>query len=530
MKPIKFIVEVQKSIFILLMGIFLFSCERIENTTYEELKDEIAVENEKQEGEQGSVVNGSLAQLISETEELSLFHSAIVKADLNLLLEGDGPLTIFAPTNVAVEGLFNALGANYESFDDFDTFIELELLNRILTYHLVASQIRSDAVVAGDVPTLYEGNSLEMIISENSFWIGDASEVDARPLVLDGMATNGVLHVIDKILIPQDVIQFLGNPDPINTAGKTIKELILETDEFTFLKEALTLTGLLDTLDEDGPFTLFAPQNDSLLGLLGLLGDEFTSLADFTGPEEIALLKEILQYHVLGGSLGSNNFFEGQLNTLSGDNMLRLVGEEGDFVVVDALEREAQFITTDIPAKNGVIHTIDRILIPESMISLVEDAVYLAFERAMLDTGDLNTALAFFQRIQDRMNLEALAEKEFTFFFPSDAAFVDLFNQIGIDRIEEFNSEEGLELLKVILAYHCVEDVALTETEFFDGQILDTFMGEKLGIRLGQGVYVLDKTGVPSKVVLSDQEVLNGYIHVVDKILLPEAVLAQLAL
>lgn len=531
MKKNKFVVFFKKVTLALFAGLVIFSCEKIENTTYEEVLSEVAADDEsQQEEEESNKTTGSLAQLISETEELSLLKLAVAKADLETVLEGDGSFTVFAPTNAAVEGLFNLLGSNYDSFDDFDTFVELEILSRILTYHMVEGQILSTSIAAGEIPTLYEGNSLEIIISGDSFIIGDASEVDAKPIAVDDMATNGVLHIIDKILVPQDVIQFLGNPDPTNTDEKTIKELILETEDFTFLKEALTLTGLLDTLGEDGPFTVFAPRNDALLGLLGLLGDEFTGLEDFSGPDEIALLRDILLYHVLGENLGSNNFFEGQLNTLSGNNTLDLVGEEDDFVLVDALQLEAKFTTTDIPAKNGTIHTIDRILIPESIVSLVENTVYLAFERAMLNTGDLNTALEFFKRIQDRMNLEALAEKEFTFFFPSDQAFIDLFNQIGMDRIEEFNSQEGLELLKVILSYHCVENVALKAMDFTNGQSLDTFQGETLQIKVDQGVYVLDKTGAPSKVILSDQDILNGYIHVVDKILLPQEIIMELSL
>lgn len=530
MKKNEFAGLLAKNTLALLAGLVLFSCEQIENTTYEEVIGQEIIDQESQQEEDTNRVTGSLAQLISETEELSLLKSALSKAELETLLEGDGPFTVFAPTNVAVEGLLNLLGANYNSFDDFDTFIELEILERILTYHLVEGEILSTNIVAGEIPTLYEGNSLGITISGDSFVIEDASQVAAKPISIDGRATNGVVHIIDKILVPQDVIQFLGNPDPTNTDEKTIKELILETEDFTFLKEALTLTGLLETLGEDGPFTVFAPRNDALLGLLGLLGDEFTSLEDFAGSHEIALLRDILLYHVLGENLGSNNFFEGQLNTLSDGNTLRLAGDDDDFVLVDALQLESKFTATDIPAKNGVIHTVDRVLIPQSIVDLVESTVYLAFERAMLETGDLNTALEFFKRIQDRMNLETLAEKEFTFFFPSDQAFIDLFNQIGIDRIEGLHSQEGLELLKIILSYHCVENVALEAMDFADGQSLDTFQGETLQVKVDQGVYVLDKTGVPSKVIVSDQEILNGYIHVVDKILLPEEIITELSL
>jgi len=329
-----------------ILSILAFSCSKIENTTYEELKDDLTAVEKESEEENVEEVIVSLTDLVSETEELSLLNDAIETAGLEPVMSGEGPLTVFAPTNQAVMGLFTLLGDEYQSFEDFDTLIELEILNRILTYHLVLGNLVSDNLVAGEVPTLYEGNSIEIVLSQDSFLIGDASEVDAKPIQKDRKATNGTLHVIDKILVPQDVIAFFGNPNPTNTAQKTIKELVMESDDFSFLKEALTITGLLDTLGEEGPFTVFAPSNQSLIGLLGLLGDGFSSLEDFTTQEDTDLLKEVLLYHVLGEELGSNNFNSGNLNTLSGDNVLQIIGEDGDYSLIDGLGLEANFSLT----------------------------------------------------------------------------------------------------------------------------------------------------------------------------------------
>ena len=395
---------------------------------------------------------------------------------------------------------------------------------------MVQGEILSTDFTAGEIETFYEGNSIEITASEGIFTIADASEINAKPFVLDKKADNGVLHIIDKILIPQDVIEFLGTVNPLGSGQKTIKELIVENEEFTFLKEALAITGLLDTLGEDGPFTVLAPNNNTLVGLLGLLGAEFSSLEDFASEEEISLLRDILLYHVIGEKIKSDDFVLGSLNTLSGSNTLQVISEQGNFALVDALFLEANFGVTDIPAKNGVIHTIDRILIPASVTKAIENVVALAFERTMISAGDLNTALEFFKMVQDRMNLQALAEKEFTFFFPSDQAFLELYNQIGPDRVHNLTDEEGLELLESIFSYHYVENEALKAEDFTDQQLLDTFQGEQLNVRVAQDIFILDKTGETSKVIMADQKVLNGYIHVVDKILIPEEVLSELAL
>jgi uncharacterized surface protein with fasciclin (FAS1) repeats len=167
-------------------------------------------------------------------------------------------------------------------------------------------------------------------------------------------------------------------------------------------------------------------------------------------------------------------------------------------------------------------------MIPQSILELVERSVHTAFETAMANSEQLNMALEFFRMVRDRMNLEALAERDFTFFFPSDQAFIALFNEIGYDTIEQFNTEEGAEILKTILAYHCVENQSLELNDFSNNQILQTFQGEILSVSLDSEVIILDKTSVPSKIIEGDIEVLQGVIHVVDKVLLPEAVLEAL--
>ncbi|WP_171037045.1 fasciclin domain-containing protein [Maribacter algarum] len=510
------------NICLILLSILLVSCKKNENITYDAIKDSLELNEDVEE-------NLSLAELIASTNQLSLLTEALLATDLPTTLDSKYPITLFAPTNTAVMELFELLGDDYNSFEDFDSLLEQEILTRILTYHMVEGNLSSTDFVTGEMQTLYEGNTIEFIHTGDTFVISDASEIDAIPFVLDKKATDGTLHIIDKILIPQDVFEFLNTLNPPNTVEKTIKELIEENEEFAFLKKALVLTGLLDTLGEDGPFTIFAPSNNTLTGLLSALGIEFESLDDFNTEEEIDLLRDILLYHVVPGTLESKDFRIGPLVTLSDENSISIDENEDEYVLIDATTLSSEFLTTDIPAQNGIVHVIDRVLIPESLVNQVANSVSLAFERVMENAGELNTALEFFRLVQDRMNLEVLSEKEFTFFFPSDQAFVDLFNEIGYDKIQEFNnSEQGLEIVKIILSYHCVENQTLKSEDFRNGQVLNTFQGDELGILLETDIFVIDKTAKQSKLIYEDLEVLNGFIHVIDKVLLPQEVLDSL--
>ncbi|MGB3151602.1 MAG: fasciclin domain-containing protein, partial [Maribacter sp.] len=324
---------------------------------------------------------------------------------------------------------------------------------------------------------------------------------------------------------------YLGSPNLNNTAHKTIKELIVENEDFILLKEALILTDLLNLLDEEGPYTVFAPANETFIGLLGYFNKDFSNLENLTGEAEIALLREVLLYHVLGSRLQSNEFVLGSIPTLSGSNTLAMVNQddEGDqFSLVDALHLEANFDVKDIQAKNGIIHTIDRILIPESAIEKLENQIAIAVEMAMIDTGDLKIALDLFKMVQNDLDLQELAKNEFTFFLPSDQAFLNLFNDLGIDAVAGFNNEAGSQLLAKILGYHLIENKRLKLSQLATGQKFTTAQGEDLEVAISSDIALIDKSGMPSRIILTNQEVFKGIIHVVDKVLLPTEVLDSL--
>ncbi|MBS9463745.1 fasciclin domain-containing protein [Flagellimonas sp. 389] len=473
----------------------------------------------------------SIVEIVVETEQLSLLEEAVLKVGLDEDLNAEGPFTLFAPTDKAIEELFELLGDSFTSFDDFDNFLELQILKQILLYHVVSGNITSNELSPGTVPTLLENENIEVIASNDTFVIGDASDIDANLEEIDKEASNGVVHIIDKILIPQEVQDFLDalNPDDPNTGIPTIKELLEDSDELTFLKEALELTGLLDTLGEEGPYTVFAPTGETINFLFGLLGESFTKLEDFDLDFEIDLLRQVLSYHVVPGVFTANDLVIGDLNTLLNDDTIAVGYVNNAFFLQDALGLNVSFRVTDIPAGNGVIHTINRVMVPQSVIDTIVSRTESTITRILdrLDPEHKELAIAACLLVHE--SFEDILNTEFTFFLPTNQAFLDLFDQLdGIDSLADFDTEEELKLLGTILTYHYIEGTKAKSTQLTNGQELITYQGEKLNINTNGGIQLIDQTGEPSNVTSPDIEVLSGVIHIVDKVLLPKQALNKL--
>ncbi len=153
----------------------------------------------------------NIVELAQSVDDLSLLVDALIQADAGLVgvLSGDGPFTVFAPTNDAFADLLHALGSQYNSLDDFDTPQEKELLAKILTYHVVAGQ----AVASGDLRNhqrIHTVQGEDVIVRINhGIFIRDKTHVDAEVIAEDNVASNGIVHIIDKVLLPQEVLDAL---------------------------------------------------------------------------------------------------------------------------------------------------------------------------------------------------------------------------------------------------------------------------------------------------------------------------------
>ena len=239
-------------------------------------------------------------------------------------------LTVFAPTDEA----FAALGLNQRNITSVPNLTE------ILLYHVLGDVVYSTDLTTSFVTTL-NGAALDVNL-DSGVQINDANVILA-----DRQARNGVIHVIDTVLFPptNNLLELAESFDP----------------EFSVLVDALEIAGLDSVIASGGVFTVFAPTNDAFIALLGEL-DGFDSLEDFDTPEEIELLTNVLLYHVVEGRVYSSDLSSGPVSTLNGNFDLDL----SDFTITDANDREAGLITDllNVQATNGVVHVIDRVLLP----------------------------------------------------------------------------------------------------------------------------------------------------------------------
>lgn len=178
--------------------------ETLENT---------ATEEEEEEKTEEAVVNTTatvnLATLVAENTNLTQLNAAIQTANLVATLSTSGSRTFFAPTDEAAADLFYLLGEGYNSFADFDTEVEKGILQRILLYHTIEKQILAADLKVTTLDTAVIGETLEVITNEQGFGLIDGAAEEANLTTTDLLATNGVIHLIDKILISKEIQDFI---------------------------------------------------------------------------------------------------------------------------------------------------------------------------------------------------------------------------------------------------------------------------------------------------------------------------------
>jgi len=337
-------------------------------------------------------IRPNLTGLVVDTPALSLLEEAVLKAGLDGTLSGDGPFTVFAPIDEAFMNLLDALGDDYKDIDDFDNAVEKEALANILLYHVIPSRINAANLAAGDVETALEDNAIEVIDNAGSFTIGDVTMVNANISATDIDAINGVAHTIDKVLLPQAALDFLallGSDDLVTVASNTadlsiLAEAIKQTDLVDALNDITNEEILDDEATEDvdesqntgftyyNTATVFAPNNAAFQELFNALGPNYENIANFDTPEEIALLKNILLYHVTSGSVKAADLAAGNLATELEDASLEVIARGASFVIGDATnDINAEITLNDVMARNGVAHIIDKVLLPQEAILFI---------------------------------------------------------------------------------------------------------------------------------------------------------------
>lgn len=252
--------------------------------------------------------------------------AAIGAAKLNDALSGKGPFTVFAPTDEAFAKLPKGT---------LDTLLEpenIKTLQGILSYHVVAGDVRAKDVVKLKGATSLGGQRIPILIDEEGVRVAGVKVVTT-----DIVCSNGVIHVLDSVMMP---------------ATKNIVATAVGAGQFTTLAKALTAAGLVDALSGDGPFTVFAPTDAAFAAL------PQGTLESLLRPENKQQLIGILKFHVVSGRAYSDGLKSGALVTLAGTKLPIEVGAAGVRI------GGAGVATADIETTNGVIHVIDRVLIP----------------------------------------------------------------------------------------------------------------------------------------------------------------------
>ena len=186
-------------------------------------------------------------------------------------------------------------------------------------------------------------------------------------LLPDVEASNGVVHVINKVLLPQAALDFVAS-----LQMKNIVELAQSVDELSILVEALVQAdaGLLDALSSGGPLTIFAPTNDAFHHLFSALGDDYHGIEDFDTEEEKELLAQVLKYHVITNLQLASGDIQGHipLHTLQGEDLTVGRTDNNEVFLRDATHRHIRVIGADNEATNGIVHLINQVLLPQEVL------------------------------------------------------------------------------------------------------------------------------------------------------------------
>lgn len=265
--------------------------------------------------------------------------AALQAAELVETLQGEGPFTVFAPTDEAFAKLPATL------LEDLLRPENKSVLTSILLYHVASGDVRAADVVELDSVETLNGASAAVVVDDDGVKL-DGAIVTATDIV----ATNGVIHVIDTVILPPDA-QFKDVVDTAVAAGS-----------FTTLAAALDAAGLIDTLKGEGPFTVFAPTD---VAFAKLPEGTVESLLEEENRDQLI---SILTYHVVPGKV-----YSGEVVTLSSAPTVN--GQPLPIEVDDSgvLVGNVRVIQTDIMATNGVIHVVDEVIIPETPTSVADN-------------------------------------------------------------------------------------------------------------------------------------------------------------
>lgn len=429
----------------------------------------------------------TIVQTAQGNSNLSTLVAALTKyPDLVSTLNGSGKYTVFAPTNAAFTNLLTAIGQ--QSIDD----VPENVLKEILQYHVITSgAVRSTQLTNGDVET---ANGEDITVSTTG---GVKLNGTVNVTTADVEASNGIVHVVDAVLVPPSIVPVVGTivaPAYFNKNFTTLIAAVMAADE-----------SILNTLLSNGPsnkkLTLFAPTNDA-----------FTAAGITTLPNE-ATLNAVLAYHVIDDEVRAAELPEGSaaIPTLGGTFYL---SNNANGVFINGTSKVT---VTDIVGSNGVVHVIDRTLIPPS-----KTIAGIATDLSNASTPQFTQLVAALARTSgtgtDLLAAVGSDDVNLTVFAPTDAAFEQLYEALGVDGIDDI----PLNTLTAVLQHHVVA-ARVFSTDLTDGSV-GTLNGNVTVSASNKTI--TDESGNVAN--LSDNAALlnvlatNGVIHTIDRVLLPD--------
>ncbi len=277
-----------------------------------------------------------------KADNVTTLVAAVTAADLVDTLKSEGPFTVFAPTNDAFAQLPDGT---------VDTLLMTENkgdLADILTYHVVAGSYTSADLTDGLMLTTVQGQDLSFTVVDGQLMINGSAMVETA----DVISSNGVTHVIDRVLSPEVGVEVGG---AMMLPSMDIVDNAMNADNVTTLVAAVAAADLVDTLKGEGPFTVFAPTNEAFAELPEGTVDSLLMV------ENKAALADILTYHVVAGSYTSADLTDGlELTTVQGEKLMFTLNADGALEI----NGNAMVETADVISSNGVTHVIDAVLMP----------------------------------------------------------------------------------------------------------------------------------------------------------------------
>ncbi len=402
----------------------------------------------------------TVVDVVVNSPDHNTLEAAVIAADLATTLSGDGPFTVFAPTDAAFEAL--PMGTVEALLQDPSGD-----LRDILLYHVVSAEAPSSSLSTGQTIATVNGKAITVLIENGDVFINNA-----RVTVADIATDNGIVHVIDAVLLPPRT---------------TVVDVIVNSPDHNTLEAAVIAAELALTLSGDGPFTVFAPTDAAFDALP--TGTVESLLQDPTGD-----LAQILLYHVLGAEVLSTDLTNGQVaTTLNGSDITVTIDNGNVFI------NNAQVTVADITTDNGVVHVIDAVLLPRQITVvdvIVNSAVHNTLEAAVI-AADLATTLS--------------GDGPFTVFAPTDAAF----DALPAGTVEALLQDPSGDLTDILL-YHVLGAQVLS-SDLSNGQVATTLNGKDVTVTIENGNVFVNNAQVTVADIVTD----NGVVHIIDAVLLP---------